>query len=84
MPNLAFYKIKFIILNKIHCEKQSSYAVYDYFQLSTLQSVGITHIVCIRHPMEVNRIKPNFPQLFRWEYGTKPALYECGTIILFV
>lgn len=35
-------------------------------QLNALQSNGITHIVCIRHPLEVNRIKPNFIDQFQY------------------
>lgn len=35
-------------------------------QLDVLQSTGITHIICIRHPVEVNRVKPNFPDLFSY------------------
>lgn len=42
------------------------YSVASRSQLEVLQGTGITHIICIRHPMEVNRIKPNFPQLFRY------------------
>lgn len=35
-------------------------------KLSYLQQHGITHIVCIRHPIEANYIKPNFPDIFKY------------------
>ncbi|PIK50576.1 putative serine/threonine/tyrosine-interacting protein [Apostichopus japonicus] len=37
------------------------YAVAKKDQLQYLQGNGITHIVCVRCPMEAKIIKPNFP-----------------------
>jgi len=34
---------------------------FDY-----LRQHGITHIICIRHPLEANLIKPNFPNNFKY------------------
>ena len=43
------------------------YVKYHFFsfQFDYLQQHGISHIVCIRHPIEANLIKPNFPNHFR-------------------
>jgi len=35
-------------------------------KLQYLQEHGITHIVCIRHPIEANLIRANFPQHFKY------------------
>jgi len=40
------------------------YSAASRTKLGYLQEHGVTHIVCIRHPMESKLIKPNFPETF--------------------
>lgn len=42
------------------------YAVAKKDQLQYLQSMGITHIICVRCPMEAKFIKPNFPDQMKY------------------
>ncbi|PIK58257.1 putative serine/threonine/tyrosine-interacting protein [Apostichopus japonicus] len=42
------------------------YAVAKKDQLQYLQGNGITHIVCVRCPMEAKIIKPNFPEQVKY------------------
>lgn len=37
-----------------------------FYQLSHLESTGITDIICVRHAAETNFIKPNFPEKIRY------------------
>ncbi|XP_065061460.1 serine/threonine/tyrosine-interacting protein-like [Rhopilema esculentum] len=43
-----------------------SYAAATKKMLSYLEGNGITHIVCVRHPMEAKAIKANFPQIIQY------------------
>jgi len=43
------------------------YACAAKNKLESLKAVGITHIICIRHVMESNIIKPNFPDHFKYQ-----------------
>ncbi|XP_002158174.3 serine/threonine/tyrosine-interacting protein isoform X1 [Hydra vulgaris] len=50
----------------VPCIYLGPYAAVTKNKLEVLKEHGITHIVCIRHPIEANLIKPNFPQNFRY------------------
>jgi len=43
------------------------YACAAKTKLDSLKAAGITHIICIRHVMEANIIKPNFPEHFSYQ-----------------
>jgi len=42
------------------------YAVATKKMLSYLQENNISHIVCVRHPLEARTIKPNFPEIISY------------------
>ena len=50
-----------------HLTQISSLVVVDILmQLAHLQNVGITHIVCVKHPGKDVFIRANFPEHFRY------------------
>ncbi|XP_011862435.1 PREDICTED: serine/threonine/tyrosine-interacting protein B-like isoform X2 [Vollenhovia emeryi] len=42
------------------------YSAASRSKLQTLKDHGITHIVCVRHALEINFIRPNFPSDFKY------------------
>lgn len=42
------------------------YSAANCSKLQSLLDHGITHIICIRHTLEANLIKPNFPDKFEY------------------
>ncbi|XP_011053464.1 PREDICTED: serine/threonine/tyrosine-interacting protein-like isoform X2 [Acromyrmex echinatior] len=42
------------------------YSAASRSKLQSLLDHGITHIVCVRHAIEANLIKPNFPNSFKY------------------
>jgi len=43
------------------------YACAAKNKLESLKAAGITHVICIRHVMESNIIKPNFPDQLKYQ-----------------
>jgi len=46
-------------------------------QLSRLQEVGITHIVCVKHPGKDVFIRANFPKHFRYLLLYADRVFHC-------
>ncbi|XP_012538997.1 serine/threonine/tyrosine-interacting protein isoform X2 [Monomorium pharaonis] len=42
------------------------YSAASRSKLQSLLDHGITHIICVRHAIEANLIKPNFPNIFKY------------------
>ena len=50
-----------VLVNAVTCNW-----IHLFYQLSHLESTGITDIICVRHAAEANFIKPNFPEKIRY------------------